>query len=148
MQITVEIIVSSSLEKAFAVFTDFPNAATIVSAIDQVDMLTPGPVGVGTRFTETRTMMGKSASEDMTVSVFNPSQRCVLTAFSNGTHYETAFTFAKSGDATLATVTFTATPKTFLSRILNALMGPLLGKSIRKMLEQDMLDRKKAAETA
>jgi hypothetical protein len=62
---TFEIDVDASPGRAFEVFTDLANNATVVRGIEKMEILTDGPIGVGTRFRETRVMMGKQATEGM-----------------------------------------------------------------------------------
>ena len=54
------------LDDAFAFVSDFANAPKRIKSILRVNVLTPGPVGVGTRFTETRVMFGREATETRT----------------------------------------------------------------------------------
>jgi len=87
MQIEVSESVARPPAQVFAAASDFAHAASRISGILRVEMLTEGPVGVGTRFRETRKMFGKEASEVMTVAEFEPPRRYVLTAESHGCRY-------------------------------------------------------------
>ena len=56
--------VTAPREVVFEVAADFHNAAELnIQGIDSLEVLTDGPIGVGTRFRETRVMMGKSSTE-------------------------------------------------------------------------------------
>ena len=54
----------------------------------------PGPHAVGTTWRETRSMMGKSETQEMTVAVVQPPNRTVVTAEAAGVHYTTEFTLS------------------------------------------------------
>ncbi len=54
--------------------TDLAGAPRVVRGIDAVEVLTPGEFGVGTRWRETRTMLGRSATEEMTVTAMEPQR--------------------------------------------------------------------------
>src|SRR5690606_37390928 len=69
----------------FEMLTDLEGAPRRIPAIQKIEMLTPGPVGVGTRFRETRVMFGREASETMEFVAFEPGRSYTVTAFSCGT---------------------------------------------------------------
>ncbi|MEL7485039.1 MAG: SRPBCC family protein, partial [Planctomycetota bacterium] len=64
--------VNASIEDVFAVASDIANAAERIGGIDSVEMLTEGPVGMGTKWRETRTMFGKQADETMWITAWEP----------------------------------------------------------------------------
>ncbi len=69
--------VAAPPEKVFAMMSDFANAPQRISGISKVEMLTDGAVGVGTKFKETRVMLGKEATETMEVTTFDPNKIAV-----------------------------------------------------------------------
>ncbi|MBX3352373.1 MAG: SRPBCC family protein [Phycisphaeraceae bacterium] len=144
--ITVSSHVDAPIERVFEVFTDFPNAASYISAIRRVEMLTPPPVGVGTRFRETRVMMGREATEEMTIAEFEPPRRVTLTAASHGARYTSAFHFAPEGIGTTVTFEFTGQPVSFLAKALSAITMPLMKKTLIKCVAQDMEDARRHVE--
>jgi hypothetical protein len=56
------------------VFTDLDGAAERVDGIQKLEKLTDGPVGLGTRFRETRRMFRKEAAEEMEFTAFEPGR--------------------------------------------------------------------------
>ena len=54
--------------QGWAVVSDIPGSAATLSGIDSMQMLTDGPYGEGTRWKETRTMMGRAETVEMWVS--------------------------------------------------------------------------------
>lgn len=63
MRIEVGDWIAAAPERVFRVATDIPRWPTTVAAIARFDMPTPGPVALGTRFRETRTMFGREATQ-------------------------------------------------------------------------------------
>ena len=98
-------------------------------AIERVEVLTPGPMGVGTRFRETRRMMGREATEEMTVTAFDPPRGYTLGAQSHGCRYRTELRFEPSGSGTRMVFDFQAEPLTFGAKAMMLLMKPMMKKA-------------------
>lgn len=143
--IQVERQVAAPPEVVFGLASDFPNSAQLVQGINKVEMLTDGPVGLGTRFKETRTIFGREASEEMTVTVFEPPRRYVLVAESHGCHYDSELTFTPENGGTKIAMTFDATPLTFFAKIMSVLTRPMLKKMV-ELCGKDLDDIKARAE--
>lgn len=138
--------VAAPPERVFAVLTDLENLAGTVEAIESVELLTPGPVGPGTRFRETRVLFGREASEEMTVTRLEPPQRYELLAESHGCRYETIFTCRPDGDGgTELGLDFRATPLTFLAKVVTFLTRPLQKKMLAECAK-DLADIGRVAE--
>lgn len=145
-RVTVTRQIAAPVDQVFARASDFADAARFISAILRVEMLTDGPVGVGTRFRETRRMFGREASEEMQVSVFEPPRRYVLDAQSHGCHYRSELTFTPKDGGTEVAMSFEATPLTTLSKILSFLTLPLMRSAVVKACSQDLDDLKAVLE--
>jgi uncharacterized protein YndB with AHSA1/START domain len=137
--ITVSRVVNAPVGEVFRAFTDFANAAQHVSGIERVEMLTDGPVGVGTRFKETRIMFKKEATEEMEVTEYEVPERCVLAAHSCGSDYRSEFRFAAEGSGTRVTFLFEARPVSFFAKLF-APLGKLMMGTMVKMIEKDIDD--------
>lgn len=74
MKIQASCEIAAPRSEVFAAFADLTNLENTVKAITQVELLTEGPIGVGTRFKETRVMFGKEASEIMEITQFKPHE--------------------------------------------------------------------------
>lgn len=131
-------------EAVFAAASDFPNAPQRIRGIRKMEMLTQGPVGVGTRFRETRVMWGKEATETMEVVEFQPGRSYTLRAQSCGCEYRTVVSVrpAPTGGGSEVTFDFTGTPLTFGARIMAALMGWMMKGACVKAIGQDLGDLK------
>lgn len=138
--------VAAHPEQVFARASDFANAAGFIRGISSVEVLTPGPVGLGTKFRETRRMMGKDATEQMEVIEWTPGRRYALGAMSCGTRYHSSFDFAPAAGGTEVTMTFRAEPQTLSAKVLGAIMKPMMAGMVRRCVADDLLDLKRACE--
>ncbi len=143
--ITVSKQIKASPEAVFAVASDFAGAPGRIKGITKLEILTPGPVGAGTRFRETRVMFGKEATEEMTISAFDPPHSYELTAQSCGAAFHTIFRFTSDGGGTRMDCEFRTRAVSFFAKLFTPLAYLMKGM-LRKCLNQDMEDIKKAAE--
>jgi hypothetical protein len=129
----------------FAIAADVPRWPEVIRGIESVEMLTPGPMRVGTRFRETRTMHGSTATEEMTVAELAPPSRFVLTAENHGARYRAEHVFAAEAVDTRLTLSFEGKPVTLFAYLMTPL-SYLLAGAVRRQLEADLADLKRAAE--
>jgi hypothetical protein len=132
----------------FAAAIDFANAPRRISGIKNVEMLTSGPVGVGTRFRETRVMFGKEATETMEVVGFQPGSSYTLGASSCGCEHRTVVSVRPNGGGGEITIDFTGRPMTFGAKLMGVLMGWMVKGAGAKAMKQDLVDLKAAVEKA
>ena len=145
MQIAVECFVETPPDVAFSAAIDISDWPRFISGVQSVELLTPGPVGAGTRFRETRSMFGRQATEDMTLAEIEPPRRFLLTAFNHGTAYRAENLFAPEGAGTRMTLVFEGRPATLLARLFAPLGWLFLG-TLKRQLESDLADLKREAE--
>ncbi|MGP1309671.1 MAG: SRPBCC family protein [Phycisphaerales bacterium] len=149
MQIACSEYIAAPPEQVFAMSSDVERWPETVSAITKTEILTPGrdaKVGVGTVFRETRIMFGKEASETMTIARFEPPRGYTFTASSHGCNYETTFTFTPEGPGTRVDMHFKGEPQTFMSKVMGAVMAPMLKGTMVKCIRKDLLDMKQTLE--
>lgn len=136
--LVLEHVARAPVEVVFALASDFARAPENVPAIRRVEMLTPGPVGRGTRFRETRVMFGKEATAVLEVLELEPPRRYVLGCEEHGCRYRTELSFEPRGELTLMRMRFEVEPLTRVARVVALLMKPMmrgLAKSCAKDLE-------------
>jgi uncharacterized protein YndB with AHSA1/START domain len=144
--ITAERTINAPREAVFAQFTDLEHAPQRISGIDELEILTDGPVGVGTRFRETRTMFGKQATEVMEFVAFDRPASYELHAESCGSRYRTRFEFEDDAGGTRVRMHFHATPLTWPARIMGVITRPLFSGMLRRCIAQDLADLADACE--
>ncbi|SEK46473.1 Polyketide cyclase / dehydrase and lipid transport [Blastococcus sp. DSM 46786] len=141
--------VAAPVQRVWQVATDLTGSPHVLRGVDAVEVLTPEPFGVGTRWRETRTMMGRSATEEMAVTAVEPQRSYRVEAASRGAHYVSTFAVAPSADGgTDMTMTFGGRPTSNVARLLGAVTAPLGRRAVTKALQQDLDDIAAAAERA
>jgi len=123
----------------FATFADIAGAARFVRGIEAIEMLDDGPLGVGSRFRETRRIHGRTGTEEMTVTAFDPPHGFVLEAAAHGARYRTVYRFEPEGTGTRVRRSFEAGAVGLVARVLSVLLGWMAG-SVRTMIEADLAD--------
>jgi hypothetical protein len=136
-------VIAAPKAVVFAAAADIRNAPQMIPEILKVEMLTDGPIGVGSKFKETRKMFGREATETMEFTVFQPNDRYVLSCHSCGALIETEFRFSDNVGGTLVEVTMTGRAQTFFAKLMTPLSW-LMSGMMKKCLQGD-LDRIKAS---
>lgn len=142
--------VAAPPEAVWEVLTDLEQSVRRLSQVTDLQVLTDGPYAVGTRWRETRRMMGSSDTQEMVVVDNDPLRRTVLEAVDGATTYTTIFVLEGLDDsaATLVTLTFSAevSDPTRLQRLALQVVGPLGLKLTERSLRTELDDIARAAE--
>lgn len=146
--INVSRAIKATPEQVWAIITDLEGCPAVITAIDDVDVLTEGPFAVGTTWRETRTMFGKAATEVMTIAAVEPEESYLATAESNGMHYNTEFRLEPTPDGTRLQTIFSGESTTFVGKLMSPILGLFLTGAMTKALAADLADIATAAEAA
>ena len=138
--------VEAPIDAVFGVFSDIPRAHEMIEQITAIDMLTDGPVGVGTRWRETRRVFKREATEQMQVTAFEPGQSYTVECRSCGCEYESTWRFEPDGDATLVKFEMGYRPLTVVAKLMSPL-GRLMMPMMKQCFERDFLALKAVAES-
>jgi carbon monoxide dehydrogenase subunit G len=146
--------INAPADKVWAVISDIPGAAATLSSIDSIQMLTDGPYADGTRWKETRTMMGRAETVEMWVSQSEPPSEnrggsTTVKALQGGADYTTRFVLAERDGGTDLTLTFRAEvlKPSRLSKVMMAVLGPIGMRVTRKALARDLAEIAAKAES-
>ncbi|WP_104173294.1 SRPBCC family protein [Arthrobacter sp. Y81] len=146
--------VNASPDKVWAVISDIPGSAATLSGIDSIQMLSEGGYGEGTRWKETRTIMGRAETVEMWVSQAEPPSptragSTTVKALQGGADYTTRFTLSGRDGGTDLSLTFGAeeVKPTLLSKIAMALFGKIGMSMTRKALAKDLAEIAAKAES-
>ena len=141
--------IQASPEKVWSVITDIPGSAAALSGVEAVQLLTEGPYREGTRWKETRKMMGRSETVEMWVDRAEPPRSTTVKAVQGGADYTTRFALAPRSGGTDLTVTFGAgiSNPTAATRLLMALFGKIGLAATRKALTRDLAEIAAKAES-
>ena len=145
MRIDVETLIDAPMLTAFATAFDVGAWPNFIAGIEKIEVLTPGPLGVGSRFRETRRMFGRQAIEEMTIDEIVTPERFVLTAFSHGTAYRAVHQLAEVDGITRLLLMFEGEPKTLAARAMFPIGRLFLG-SVKRQLADDLAAVKAEAE--
>jgi uncharacterized protein YndB with AHSA1/START domain len=133
-------------DRVFEAATDIPKWAERMGGIERVEMLTDGPVDVGTKFRETRIMFKREATEEMEVTAFDPPRSYAVGCENHGCRYHSEMTFTPNGSGTDVELTFEATPLTAVAKLMSAMMSPLM-KKMGEVCGKDLDDLKASIES-
>lgn len=142
-----EVPVAAPAALLWDLITDIEHAPQAISGITAVERLDGGSgFGVGTRWRETRTMFGRTATEEMTVSAVEIGRSYRTTAHNRGMTYTSQLAVAPVDEtSSRLSMTFDATADGLLNRTLGAAVGRLMRSSVEKAMRQDLLDIAHAA---
>jgi carbon monoxide dehydrogenase subunit G len=149
-----ELVVSRDIaaepEVVWGIVTGLDGWVETLSGLDEVERLDDGDnFRVGTRWRETRTMFGKSATEDMEITELDEGKRYLTFAESHGTQYRSEMMLETiDGGGTRLTTRFSADPQSVAAKIMAVTMGWMFTGTTRKLLEKDHADIGAAAETS
>ncbi|TWT85223.1 Polyketide cyclase / dehydrase and lipid transport [Posidoniimonas polymericola] len=138
--------IAAPVDTVFAIATDLPRAAEHIAGIDRVELLTDGPVGLGTRWRETRTMFGRESTEELAITQFEPPRGYTVSSNSCGAQFDCRFDFSPTDGGTLMSLELDWRAVSVFAKLMSPLSGMMVG-SIEKAMRQDLLDLKHAAET-
>ena len=147
--VTVSNQIAAPVEKVFALFTDIERAAEHVDGIKEIEMLTPREFGLGSRWLETREVLGRLDTAEMEITSFEKNRTYTISHHKGGPRIgasiDTVFSFAPSGDGTKVTIEFDLESPGMPPGILVPLGWAIAGK-VRDVLAHDLADMKESAE--
>ena len=133
-------------EDVFAVATDMPRWAERIRGVDAVELLTDGPMALGTRFRETRVVMNQRATEELEVTAFDPPNAYAVGCENHGCRFHTEVRFTANGSGTDVDLSFEATPLSPMAKVMAGMMEPMI-QSAAEALEGDLDDLKSHIES-
>ena len=147
MIVEAEVTIDGSKEAIWAVITDIENAAETISGIEDVEVLEKPEVGlVGLKWRETRTLFGKTATEEMWITDTAENEYFKTAAVSRLFIYIGTIHIAEHDGSSSLTMTHDSRPQGFVAKLLSLPMGFVFKGVIRKALLQDLNDIKAAVE--
>jgi uncharacterized protein YndB with AHSA1/START domain len=143
--VTVASQIAAPIDRVFAGFTDVEHAVQSVSSIKKIEILTPGEFHLGTRWRETREVLGRLDSAEMEVTAFDRNRTYTITHHKAGTRIDAVFTFEPSGDGTKVSIEFDLVSHGLPPGLLAPLGWAIAGK-VRDVLSHDLADLKRSVE--
>lgn len=141
--------INASAQQVWSVISDIPGSASTLSGVQSVEMLSEGPYAVGTRWKETRSMMGRTETVEMWVTQSDAPHSTTVKALQDGAFYTSRMTLAERDGGTDLTMTFGAelVNPSRLTRLGMAIFGRLGLRMTRKALAKDLTEIAAKAES-
>jgi carbon monoxide dehydrogenase subunit G len=117
--------IAASPETIFAYITNVDNYKTIIPSVQEAAQITDGPVGLGTRFRETRLMNGSPATTELAVTTFEPPRHYAATSVVSGVTSTYHYTFTPENAGTRVNLTAEVTAAGLRKVILPVVVGIL-----------------------
>jgi carbon monoxide dehydrogenase subunit G len=139
--------IAAPVETVFTIATDLAHAAENIRGIERIELLTDGPMRMGTRWRETRKMMGHESTETLKVVGFDRPRSYSIGCESCGAYFETTFRFAPDGDGTLVTLDARTEARSLVAKLMSPIGNLMFRKMMRKCMGDDLDDLQRAAES-
>lgn len=147
MEIKAEVIINAPVENIWKAIADIENSADFISGIEKVEILeNPGNGLVGTKWEETRTMFGQTATEIMWITDAEVNKYYKTRAERPGVVYISGLNLEDLGGSSKVTMQFDAEISSFGMKIMSAITGIFFKKATRDAIQQDLEDIKKYVE--
>ena len=143
--VTVDSQVAAPVTRVFEAFTDLEHGAERVSNIRKIEILTTGGFVLGTRWLETREVLGQLDSAEMEVTAFERNRTYTITHHKAGTRIDTVFTFEPLQDGTKVRIEFGLESHGLPPGLLAPLAWASAGK-VRDVISRDLADLKESVE--
>ena len=143
MKLNVSIPINTEKEKIWQAITDIENAKDRISAIEDIQVHHQPDEGlIGLKWTETRVLFGKSATETMWITEAEENHYYKTRAESHGSVYQSTMRIKEDTGGNHLIMEFDAHPQTVLAKILSFVLGPMMKNATKKALLQDLKDIK------
>jgi uncharacterized protein YndB with AHSA1/START domain len=147
-EITVSRVIHASPETVWSVLTDIDAAPRTLRGVSRVERVSGEGYDVGTRWRETRRILGKEDTQEMYVTEVDAPRRTTIEAGASGVRYRTVMTVEPTEQGSLLSVCFGAShpDPNLLQRVTVAVFGAVGTVMTTRLLNQDLEDIARAAE--
>lgn len=128
MAFTIETFINAPRERVFEFATDYNNAIAIMDTVVEVEKLTEGPLGQGTKLREVREIRGLKAESVVVVTEYHPTEKYVIRNEHKGYAVEYYYEFTPKDTGTSVTCKGIVRA----SGIKNWLLKPVFKQIIKK----------------
>ena len=139
--------VGSPTDVVFERFTDIEGIPGRLSRVKSIEMLTPGAFRLGTRWRETREVLGRLDTSDMEVTAYERNRTYTITHRRLGARIDTTFTFEPVNGGTRVNVELNLSGPGMPPGLLAPVEWVLAGK-VREVLSRDLTELTDAVQRA
>jgi uncharacterized membrane protein len=143
--VTVSTEIAAPLDQVFTVFTDLERSAERVSNITNVEILTVGDFTLGTRWLETRDVLGQLDTAEMEVTAYEHKRGYTITHHKAGARIDAVFSFEPAGEGTRVRIDFGLDSHGLPPGSLAPVRWAIAGK-VREVIGHDLADFKEVIE--
>ena len=139
--IRASILIPADVEKVFQVLSDIRHIDKVIPEITAIELITDGPVDVGTRFRETRQMENKKPhTEELTVvELSHELHTIVFECASMGAVFRSKMNVVRMQDHHCeATTEMTIRPQNIIASGIWVLLGSMTRRMMAQALQQDL----------
>lgn len=147
MNLSVAIDIAVPTQDVWNAVTDIEGASERISAIESVEVLHKPASGLrGLKWSETRVMYGKSATEIMEICEVDDGRSYKTIAHNHGMKYESEIEVSPAASGSTLRMAFQGTAETFAAKVFSTILTPLFKSSLKKALAKDLADIKASLE--
>ncbi|MCR8670610.1 SRPBCC family protein [Agrococcus sp. HG114] len=153
LSLVLERSIDAPTDAVWRVLTDVEGSEAVLSGVTRIERLAGAGYAIGTRWRETRTMLGREATEEMEVVGIDPGRSTTIAAEVPGMRYRTEFELEPlpavgGAAATLLRMRFSGTyvSPSWVQRLAARLTSRLGLAAARRAMQQDLDDIAAAAE--
>jgi uncharacterized protein YndB with AHSA1/START domain len=137
--------IAAPVERVFQILTDIEHGPEHVSGIKKIERLTPGGFSLGTRWRETREILGRLDDAEMEVTAFELNRTYTITHHKAGIRIDARFTFEPVAGGTTVSIEFGLGHQGLPPGLLSPLEWAIASK-VRDVLTHDLADLKDSVE--
>ena len=137
--------IAAPVERVFQMFTDIEHAVEHVSGIKDIETLTMRRFSLGTRWQETREVLGRLDDAEMEVTAFELNRTYTISHHKAGVRIDAEFTFEPVAGGTKVSIEFGLGHQGLPPGLLSPLEWATAGK-VRDVLAHDLTDLKESIE--
>ena len=127
------VMINRTAPEVFAFLADFQNIPSWNYAIEQTTKTSPGPVGVGATYRQTRTLPRRS-EEDFEVTVFEPHGRLAIHGQFGPFRATTSYELEPTASGTRLTNKVELEPSSAMLRLISPLAAPRVKTAVARNL--------------
>ena len=139
--VTVATAIAAPVEQVFDAFTDVEHGAERVTNIQKIEMLTVGGFRLGSRWLETRAVLGHQDAVEMEVTALEQNRTYTITHHKAGARIDAVFTFDPLEGQTRVQIEFMLDRHGLPPGALSAVRWAVASK-VRDVIGQDLEDLK------